>query len=176
MRCLTQGERLTYVKTKIISTVGPASCSLEMLTELVRAGTDLFRLNFAHGNHDWFKEVVATIRKVSNDIERPIGILGDLAGPKIRLEELPAGVIHCRSGEKFEFVRQADPSNPRRLTCTYGKLVDELEINDRVLLADGTVSMRVVEKNAVDGRVVSIVEQGGDIRSRQGLNLPGVVL
>src|SRR5262245_32452147 len=176
MRCLTQGERLTYVKTKIISTVGPASCSLEMLTELVLAGTDLFRLNFAHGNHDWLSQVVATIRKVSNDIERPIGILGDLAGPKIRLDELPGGVIRCRSGEKFEFVRQADASNPCRLTSTYEKLVDELEVNDRVLLADGTVSMLVIEKNAAEGRVVCVVEQGGDIRSRQGLNLPGVVL
>jgi pyruvate kinase len=176
MRCLTQGERLTYVKTKIVSTVGPASSSLEKLTELVLAGTDLFRLNFAHGNHEWLSQVVATIRKVSNDIERPIGILGDLAGPKIRLEELPDGVIHCRSGEKFEFAHTADPANPHRLTCTYEKLVDELEVNDGVLLADGTVSMRVVEKNAAEGRVVCIVEQAGDIRSRQGLNLPGVAL
>jgi len=176
MRCLTQGERLTYVKTKIISTVGPASDSLEMLTELVLAGTDVFRLNFAHGTKAWLSGVVNTIRKVSHDIERPIGILGDLAGPKIRLEELPDGLIRCRAGEPFEFVRTADPSNPRRLTCTYEKLVDELELNDRVLLADGTVSMRVAEKHAAEGRVVCIVEQPGDIRSRQGLNLPGVVL
>ena len=176
MRCLTQGERLTYVKTKIISTVGPASDSLEMLTELVLAGTDVFRLNFAHGTHAWLSGVVNTIRKVSNDIERPIGILGDLAGPKIRLEELPDGLIHCRAAEPFEFVRTADPSNPRRLTCTYEKLVDELELNDRVLLADGTVSMRVIEKHAAERRVVCVVEQAGDIRSRQGLNLPGVAL
>src|SRR4029077_18869508 len=70
----------------------------------------------------------------------------------------------------------ADPAHPRRLTCTYAKLVDELEVDDRVLLADGTVSMRVVEKYAAEGRVVCTVEQAGDIRSRQGLNLPGVVL
>ena len=176
MRCLTQGERLTYVKTKIISTVGPASSSLETLTELVLAGTDVFRLNFAHGTHEWLAGVVGTIRKISRDIDRPIGILGDLAGPKIRLEELPGGVIHCRAGEKYEFVRTADPARPDRLTCTYEKLVDELEAGDRVLLADGTVSMRVVEKYASEGRVMCAVEQPGDIRSRQGLNLPGVVL
>src|SRR6516162_8272432 len=151
MRCLTQGERLTYVKTKIISTVGPASSSLEMLTELVLAGTDVFRLNFAHGTHDWLANVVGMIRKVSHDIERPVGILGDLAGPKIRLEELPGGVIHCQAGEKYEFVRIADPARPDRLTCTYEKLVDELEPNDRVLLADGTVAMRVIEKHADEG-------------------------
>src|SRR5579859_1204316 len=176
MRCLTQGERLTYVKTTIISTVGPASESLETLTELVLAGTDVFPLNFAHGNHEWLAGVVKKIRKVSRDIERPVGILGDLAGPKIRLEELPDGIIHCRAGEKFEFVRRPDPAHPHRLTCTYEKLVDELEINDRVLLADGTVSMRVAEKLAAEGRVVCVVEQAGDIRSRQGLNLPGVAL
>src|SRR5262245_40611301 len=137
MRCLTQGERLTYVKTKIIATVGPASCTLETLTELVLAGTDVFRLNFAHGSHDWLSAVMKTIRKVSHDVERPIGVLGDLAGPKIRLEELPDGVIHCNTGEKFEFVRRAGPESPRLLTCTYEKLIDELEVNDRVLLADG---------------------------------------
>ena len=176
MRCLTQGERLTYVKTKIIATVGPASESPETLTELVLAGTDVFRLNFAHGTHEWLSSVVSTIRKVSREIDRPVGILGDLAGPKIRLEELPGGVIHCRTGDKFEFVRTADPSRPNRLTCTYEKLVDELEPDDRVLLADGTVAMRVVEKEAAEGRVVCAVEQAGDIRSRQGLNLPGVAL
>jgi len=176
MRCLTQGEKLTYVKTKIIATVGPASSSLETLTELVLAGADVFRLNFAHGTHDWLAGIIATIRKISRDLDQPIGILGDLAGPKIRLEELPGGVIHCRAGEKYEFVRTADPARPDRLTCTYEKLVDELKPDDRVLLADGTVSMRVVEKYASEGRVVCSVEQPGDIRSRQGLNLPGVEL
>lgn len=176
MRRLTQGERLTYVKTKIISTVGPASETPETLTELVMAGTDVFRLNFAHGTHEWLDRVVQSIRKVSRDIDRPIGILGDLAGPKIRLEELPGGVIHCRAGDKFEFVRAADPAHPERLTCTYEKLVDELQVDDHVLLADGTVTMRVVERLAAEGRVVCVVEQAGDIRSRQGLNLPGVAL
>src|SRR5258708_779915 len=119
MRCLTQGERLTYVKTKIISTVGPASSSLEMLTQLVLAGTDVFRLNFAHGTHEWLTNVVSTIRKVSHDIEIPVGILGDLAGPKIRLEEIPGDVLHCVAGEKYTFVRAHDPTHPEWLTCTY---------------------------------------------------------
>ena len=176
MRCLTQGERLTYVKTKIISTVGPASETLETLTELVLSGTDVFRLNFAHGTHEWLSRIVQTIRKISRDLDRPIGILGDLAGPKIRLEELPGGVIHCRTGDRFEFVRAPDPARPQALVCTYARLVDELEVDDRILLADGTVSMRVVQKQAAEGRVACEVEQSGDIRSRQGLNLPGVAL
>jgi pyruvate kinase len=176
MRCLTPGERLTHVKTKIIATVGPASSKRDTLHELVTAGADVFRLNFAHGSHEWLAGIVATIRDISRELDRPIGILGDLSGPKIRLEELPGGVIHCRAGEKYEFVREADPAHPERLTCTYEKLIDELNTGNRVLLADGTVSMIVLEKLADEGRVVCRVEQPGDIRSRQGLNLPGVVL
>ncbi|MBS0263866.1 MAG: pyruvate kinase [Planctomycetes bacterium] len=176
MRCLTPGEHLTNVKTKIIATVGPASSSRETLRELVTAGADIFRLNFAHGSYNWLAGVVATIRDISRELQRPIGILGDLSGPKIRLEELPGGILHCRSGEKYEFVRKADPAHPEWLTCTYEPLVDELQRGDRVLLADGTVSMYVAEKHADAGRVVCRVEQAGDIRSRQGINLPGVVL
>ena len=80
-------------KTKIVATVGPACESLAMLTELVDAGVDLFRLNFAHGNHEWLAGIVKSIRSIEKTLERPIGILGDLAGPKIRLEELPGGAI-----------------------------------------------------------------------------------
>jgi pyruvate kinase len=176
MQRLTTRERLSNVKTKIIATVGPACETVEMLTGLVQAGADVFRINFAHGNFDWLERIVEMIRAVSTNLERPIGILGDLAGPKIRLEELPGGRLECRSGERYEFVRTADPERPQSLTCTYEKLVDELQIDDRILLADGAVAMHVVEKDAANGRVVCFVDQPGEIRSRQGVNLPGVNL
>jgi pyruvate kinase len=176
MRCITVGERIAYVKTKIVATVGPASESQETLTELVLAGVDVFRLNFAHGSHDWLAGLVERIRKISSDLERPVGLLADLAGPKIRLEELPGGAIDCRQNERFEFVRGPATGASRQLTCTYKPLVDELNVDDRVLLADGAVSMRVVEVHRSEGRVVCIVEQPGQIRSRQGINLPGAVL
>lgn len=169
-------ERMSFVKTKIIATVGPPNSSPELLRELVLAGADIFRLNFAHGSHDWLAGIVQIIRLISEELGRPIGILGDLSGPKIRLEALPGDVIQCGPAETFEFVRIPNPAKPRCLTCTYKKLIDELEPDDRVLLADGTVSMRVVEKHAAEGRVVCVVEQPGEIRSRQGINLPGVAL
>lgn len=164
------------VKTKIIATVGPASRSPEMLRKLVLAGVDIFRLNFAHGSHRELAEVVTAVRAISVDLARPIGILGDLSGPKIRLGTLPEDGIHCYMGDEFEFVREADPGDPHKLTSTYEQLIDDLQIGDRVLLADGTVSMVVTGKHSETHRVVCKVEQPGLIRSRQGINLPGVTL
>jgi pyruvate kinase len=176
MQRLTVGERLTYVKTKIVATVGPACETPEKLGELVQAGVDVFRLNFAHGSHEWLSRIVEAIRAVSRQLDRPVALLGDLAGPKIRLEELPGGMIECRTGERYEFVRTADASSPHSLTCTYDKLIDELRVHDRILLADGAVTMHVAEVHPAEGRAVCVVDQPGEIRSRQGVNLPGVKL
>jgi pyruvate kinase len=132
------------VKTKIIATVGPACGETGQLRELVTAGVDLFRLNFAHGSHDWLQGVVASIRRVSQELGQPVGILGDLSGPKIRLGELSEEGLVCREGERFQFVRAPDAADPTSLTSTYERLIDDLNPGDRVLLADGTVAMRVV--------------------------------
>ena len=169
-------ERVTHVKTKIIATVGPATAAAERLRELVLAGVDLFRLNFAHGDYAWFEQTVGNIRQVSAELQRPIAILADLAGPKIRLGELPGDQINFEEGELYEFARTTDADHPRRLVTTYEQLVDDLKPGDRVLLADGTVGLRVTEKNAEAGIVTCAVEQPGEVRSRQGVNLPGVTL
>lgn len=173
---LVPGERPGSVKTKIVATVGPASRSPEMLRRLILAGVDVFRLNFAHASHEELATVVADVRTISAELGRVVGILGDLSGPKIRLEELPGGSRELTAGERVEFVRTADPDRPDRLTCTYDPLVDELHVGDPVLIADGTVTLRVIEKHESEQRVVTEVEQGGPIRSRQGINLPGVTL
>ena len=164
------------VKTKIVATVGPASASHEKLTELVLAGVDVFRLNFAHGSYDWFDQVVGWIRQVSVDQKQPLAILADLAGPKIRLGELPPEGMRCRHGTHVEFVRTVTNGRTDQLTCTYEKLIDDLRPGDRVLLADGSVSLRVIEQDSRLGRVVCEVVQPGQIRSRQGVNLPGATL
>ncbi|MFM7920958.1 MAG: pyruvate kinase, partial [Planctomycetaceae bacterium] len=84
---------MKLVKTRIVATLGPASESLDVLKQLVLEGVDVFRLNFAHGSHAWLAELVRKIRQVSAELDRPIGLLGDLSGPKIRLGELPGGEI-----------------------------------------------------------------------------------
>ncbi|MFQ5734793.1 MAG: pyruvate kinase, partial [Planctomycetaceae bacterium] len=164
------------VKTKIIATVGPACDTPAMLRELVLAGADLFRLNFAHGSRESLDRIVRFIREISKDLERPIAILGDLAGPKIRLGQLPDDGVRCDEGGIVRFVKDLDPDDPTALTSSYPDLLDDLRTHDRLLLVDGTVSLRVVDKSDDGSEVRCVVEQPGVVRSRQGVNLPGVRL
>ncbi|APZ94103.1 pyruvate kinase [Fuerstiella marisgermanici] len=164
------------VKTRIIATVGPACENAEVLRKLIVAGVDVFRLNFAHGSHEWLSGILATIREVAAELKTPVGVLGDLSGPKIRLGEIADGEVYCAEGTMFRFVRAANSGVSTDLTCTYEKLIDDVDPGDRILLADGTVSMLVTAK-ADDGQSVNcLVAEPGIIRSRQGVNLPGVAL
>lgn len=161
-------------RTKIVATLGPASETQEQIIELAQAGADVFRLNMAHAGPDEQSTRLQAIRAASQKLERPLAVLADLAGPKIRLGQLPGDQVECAPGAEFFFVRGETSSNPHELTSTYEPLVDELALGDQVLLADGTVSLQVVEKIA--DRARAVVVQPGMIRSRQGLNLPGVKL
>jgi len=170
----TTKNPLRASKTKIVATVGPACQTQEQLTALIQAGVDVFRLNMAHGKQNDHGAVIQRIRAVSEQLEQPIGILVDLGGPKIRLGELPGEALECHDGAEFRFIRGTHSSTPSDLITTYEPLVDELEVGDDVLLADGTVHLKVTKKTA-DAAEVRVV-QPGLIRSRQGVNLPGVKL
>lgn len=161
-------------RTKIVATIGPACSQKDQLAALVNAGVDVFRLNMAHAEPDVQHQHVDNIRAVSEELGRPIAILADLAGPKIRLGELPNDQVFCNLGDEFVFVSAAHAANDHELTSTYAPLVRELQIGHRVMLADGTVSMEVIAKEP--NRVTARVIQRGTIRSRQGINLPGVKL
>ena len=164
------------VKTKIIATVGPACAERAKLRALVEAGVDVFRLNFAHGSHEWLEEIVRRIRSVSEVLGKPIAILGDLSGPKIRLGQLPEEGITCEEGVHFRFVREADPEDEAQLTCTYPQLIDDVTVGERILLADGRVEMQVLETPADGESILCAVTRPGILRSKQGVNLPGTVL
>jgi pyruvate kinase len=179
-------------QTKIVATVGPACDSKEKLAELITAGVDVFRLNMAHADHRQQDERLEAIRDAATQVGRTVGILVDLAGPKMRLGELPGGQLRCRLGDRVRFVRReashalsamtqdtGGDSIPTTATTpdlntTYEPLIDELRPGNRVMLADGTVSL-VVEHVDKDSAVCRVT-QSGLIRSRQGVNLPGVKL
>ncbi|MFM8413101.1 MAG: pyruvate kinase, partial [Planctomycetota bacterium] len=170
----TTAPQPEIVRTKIVATLGPASRAEDAIRGLVEAGVDVFRLNMAHGSVEEHAESLARIRRVSEALARPVGVLADLAGPKIRLGELPGGAIDLAEGEHVTFVRGGESGGSRELTVTYEPLVDELSPGDSVMLADGTISLVVTERNA--DHVRCRVVQGGIVRSRQGVNLPGVRL
>ncbi len=161
-------------RTKTIATVGPASSSTEMLVKLIRAGVDVFRLNMAHGSRADHEEAISNIRAANEITDMPTAILVDLAGPKIRLGQLHTDPLTIENGQLVNFIRGSESFAEHELTCTYGPLLDELEKGDAIVLADGLARL-VVEELASD-KAVCRVTDGGTIRSRQGVNLPGTKL
>lgn len=162
-------------QTKIVATLGPASESPVMLQELIKAGVDVFRINTAHGSLDEHQRRVDDVRAAALAVGQTAAILVDLPGPKIRLGELAGGgEFQCVRGERVRFIRGEISTRPAEFTATYAPLVDELRPGDRVMLADGTIALRVESVDA--GGATCVITQGGLLRSRQGVNLPGVKL
>jgi pyruvate kinase len=160
--------------TKIVATVGPACDTADKLAELIRAGVDVFRINTAHGKIPDHEAKVAAIREASERTGTHVGILLDLAGPKIRLGELIEDPLQCHVGMELTFIRDSQAQSPTEVTATYPKLIDELQPGNRVMLADGMVALTVQTVDAT--RAVCRVTAAGEVRSRQGINLPGVRL
>ena len=160
-------ELLEHRRTKIVCTIGPSTSSPEMLRRLIEAGMNVARLNFSHGDHEGHKLNIDNLRRTAAELGREIGILQDLAGPKIRLGEfeerrLAAGeVVRLTPGRQA--VGNAIPVN-------YPYLIEDVEIHDRILLADGQVELVVQEKD--DNDVTCRVVVGGALSSRKGVNLP----
>ena len=161
-------------RTKIVATVGPACRHPDQLAQLILSGVDVFRLNTAHSTREQLTDIVRDVRQASRKVEREVGILVDLAGPKIRLGELVEDPCRCEQGAEFTIVRGEKSANPRELTSNYERLIDELSPGDVVMLADGTVGLQVTSKTT--DSVTCRVTNAGVIRSRQGINLPGVAL
>lgn len=165
---------LSEARTKIIATVGPACEAEETLLELVNQGVDIFRINAAHGKQADYERILGKIRKVREQAGFPVAVLLDLAGPKIRLGALAQDPIDVETGSEVRFVRGEVATAPRDLCSTYAKLIDEVAVGDKIMLADGTVSLQAVSRDR--DTVTCKVIVGGVIRSRQGINLPGVSL
>ena len=160
-------------KTKIIATIGPASRDPITLGRLLDAGMDCARLNFSHGTLEEHAEVIRTIRELSRTRERPVAILQDLGGIKMRLGKLN-GTVHLKPGDKVSIVPQRSSSRAHTLPFPHPEVLASLRPGHQVFLADGTVRLEVVKTRGQS--VAAAVLEGGSLSSFKGVNLPGVAI
>ena len=158
-------------RTKIVCTIGPATRSVERMCDLIRAGADVFRLNFSHGTADEHTENVAMTREAAETCEKQVGILGDLPGPKLRLGNVQGGLIDLPPDGEVELTTEEVVGDPTRLPVSWEGLPGAVREGGEVYLADGRIRLRVEGKDATSA--TCRVEVGGSVSSHQGLNLPG---
>ncbi len=161
-------------KTKIIATIGPASDRDDVLRELVIAGVDVFRLNFSHGDHASHAATIERIRTAAAAADRPVAILQDLSGPKIRTGRLRSGPLHLKTGESLTIEVGDFAGDTGRISTTYAELPKALRPGDTLLLDDGRIELRV--ESTTDTTIHAIVVDGGELGERKGINAPGVEL
>ncbi|MEN0048967.1 MAG: pyruvate kinase [Bacteroidota bacterium] len=157
--------------TKIVATVGPASSSYEMLKKLVRAGVDIFRLNFSHGKHEDHKTVIDRIVKINEDHGTHVGILADLQGPKLRIGEVENNGIPVEGGDILTFVNEPCLGTKEKIYMSYDKFAEDVKVGEKVLVDDGKLMFEVIETNKVDTVKLKVLF-GGILSSRKGVNLP----
>lgn len=157
-------------KTKIVCTIGPASESPEILEALIREGMNVARLNFSHGTHKEHLKKIKTIRQISERFNQPVAILQDLGGPKIRIGMMKEGGVELKRGKEFHLTSLALIGDEAKATVTYSDLPGEVKPGDRILLADGTIELKVLESDGKNIRCEVIV--GGILTSHKGMNFP----
>jgi pyruvate kinase len=160
--------------TKIVATIGPASRSPEVLERMIAAGMDMARLNFAHGSTEEHAETVELVRTASENVGREVGILQDIPGPKLRLGPVDNGVCELHAGGQLVLTAEQVLGTSDRLPVAWRGFSEIVEAGDVAYLADGSVRLRVQE--IVDHDVVTKIEVGGPVASRQGINLPNVTV
>jgi pyruvate kinase len=156
-------------RTKIVCTIGPATDAPETLAALMDAGMNVARLNFSHGTHDEHRQRIARIREIAEAKKLPIAILQDLSGPKLRTGLMAKPVV-LRPGEIFVLTSRQVPGDDRAVSVTFLGLPAHVKVGENILLADGTIQLQVIDKNATD--LHCRVIDGGSLDSHKGINLP----
>ncbi|MBP9888494.1 MAG: pyruvate kinase [Leptospiraceae bacterium] len=159
-------------KTKIVCTIGPASSSEKMISDLIDAGMDVARMNFSHSDHATHKKVFDSLRICEQRSGRPLGILADLQGPKIRTGKMKDGPFDVHTGDKLYINTKNDFLGTREeISTTYKSLITDIEVGHKVLIDDGKILLKVISKEAERALLEVIV--GGTIKDNKGINLPG---
>jgi pyruvate kinase len=159
---------------KIVATLGPASSSPERIRALFNAGVDVFRLNFSHGSHDDHHTRFEAIRQTEAETGRPIGILADMQGPKLRLGDFAKGKIALKEGAKFRLDLEGEPGDQHRAPLPHPEIFAAIEKGTELLIDDGKVRLKVVKHG--DGYADTECLVGGTLSDHKGINLPNVIL
>lgn len=164
-------------KTKILATVGPASDSVEVLEGLIKAGVNVFRLNFSHGTHEYHSQTLKNIRQASKNVGIKVGILQDICGPKIRVGKLKEDFL-LKTGDKLTFVKEnivgeKTDENSYKLCINQPQILDMLKVDEYIYLYDGIIRAKVVK---IGDQVVTVVENDGKLSSNKGVNFPNTVI
>lgn len=161
-------------RVKIVATLGPASSDQAAVTRLVQAGADVFRINMSHTTPDRMREMVQMIRAVEEDVGRPVGILADLQGPKLRIGTFAEDAVMLDRGATFVLDSDPTPGTAERVFLPHPEVLGSLESGHSLLLDDGKIRLTVLE--ATTSRAVTRVEVGGRLTARKGLNLPDTTI
>ncbi len=172
MSIITQINLLKKRRTKIIATLGPASSEPEQIRKLIKAGGNIFRQNMSHGDHSYHRETYKRIRQIAEELELPVGILADLCGPKIRTGKFKKGSIELKNNETVIVTTRDVEGKTGLIPSQYSSLAGDVEPEDRILLADGTLELEV---DSIEGtEITCTVIYGGTLGNHKGINLPGV--
>src|SRR5688572_2602277 len=161
-------------RTKIVATLGPSSSERSVIAALFRAGADVFRINMSHTSHERMRELVSTIRSVEEECDRPIGILVDLQGPKLRVGQFESGPVALSKGASFTLDLDKSPGNISRVHLPHPEIFQAIEAGHTLLLDDGKV--RLVATEVAEGKIVTRVEVGGNLSDRKGVSLPDTTI
>jgi pyruvate kinase len=161
-------------QTKIVATLGPASAGPEMIARLFNTGADVFRLNFSHGAHADHAANIATVRALEEATGRPIGLLADVQGPKLRVGRFAGGRVHLSTGQNFLLDQDPTPGNARRVQLPHPEILSAATSGTTLLLDDGKLRLRVAHNRG--GHLECEVVTGGPLSDRKGVNVPDILL
>jgi len=161
-------------RTKIVCTIGPASSSPDVMRSLIRAGMDVARINFSHGDHATHAQSIATLRQIAEQENRLVAVMADLQGPKLRVGEIEGGAVELREGDVVTLTLHPRPGAAGEIPVPHPALLRDLGAGQTVLLDDGSLELVVVR--AGEGSLKCRVVAGGQLTSRKGINVPGATL
>ena len=158
-----------YRRTKIVATLGPSTATPKMVERLINKGVNVFRLNFSHGDHESHREAVGMIREAEAKHQRPIAVLQDIAGPKVRIGEV-GSPLELEEGDRLVLTKESADGSGHRVSLSYPQILDQLSVGEPVFFADGTIRSVVAEVR--EGEAVLEIQVGGKLTSRKGVNFP----